>query len=351
MVTLMKTNREPVSMREVAAEAGVSVASVSYVLNGRHNQVGAKTLEKILLVTRRLNYQPNLLMRAVRTRRSQVIGVLIPSFRTTFFPTVADAIESELAAHGYHAVICQTHSQTECMERNLVMLRQRRVDGLIVTPKFDQANLFAELVERGSKVVLIDHSFPEIPIASVRSDDEAGAGMAVRHLLELGHRRIGVLRHQAGQFPEMLPERYRGYVKALAEAGIAIDQNLVETVETGFTAEDGENAFKRLYARCPDLTALFVPSDLAALGVMRAARELGLRIPEDLSLAGYHNQEAGSHTTPTLTTVDQKPAEIGHRAVVSLLGMIEGRNPPEPRQILIQPELIVRGSTGPLKTQ
>ncbi len=331
-------------MRDVAAAAGVSVATVSHAVNGRAGLMTDATRDRVLAVAERLNYQPNLLMKAVRTRQSNVIGVMIPSFQSTFFPQIADSIERALRERGYHAVMCQTQNSNGVTAENLTMLGQRRVDGLIVTPKFDQASLYRPIFEAGMKTVFVDAYLQEMDIPSVQSDDTLGSYLAVQHLIENGHRRIATMHLPEASLCGGMRARFEGYCRALTEAGIAVDDKLIRIIEAGSAVDQGHKLGLDLLKNT-DVTAVFLPSDFNALGVMRAAREVGQAIPDDLAVVGYNNQEAGQYTTPPLTTVDQKPQRIGQLAVERLMAMIHGTPDPRPLHKLIEPELLVRGSS------
>jgi LacI family transcriptional regulator len=336
--------KKPVSLRDIAREVGVSVATVSYAVNGRPGLMTQKTREKILDAVKRLDYQPNGLMRAVRTRRSGVVGVMVASFQTTFFPQIIDGIECALMDFGYHAVMCQSHSDDRLAAENLAMLRQRRVDGLIVTPKFNGTELYRPILAAGIRTVFVDAYLPELEIPSVQSDDDTGSYLATRHLISKGHRRIGTLRRtDALLFGNML-DRFNGYRRALAEAGIAYDEALVRVVDPGASVEQGRQAGLALLTET-DATAIFSPLDFGALGIMQAARDCGRAIPDNLAVVGYCNQEAGRFTTPPLTTVDQKPQEIGRVAVHRLMALIHGKPDPLPLHCFITPELLIRGSS------
>ncbi len=338
-----ENSQKAVSMRDIARAVGVSVAAVSYALNDREGLISDETRRKILETAKRLDYQPNQLMKAVRTNRTEVIGVLVPSFQTTFFPAIVDAVERALSYRGYHAVMCQTHTDNKVTAENLDMLRQRRVDGLITTPKFDQAPLYQKLVEAGMKIVFIDAHLPELPIPSVQSNDERGSYLAVKHLISRGHRSIATFHQPEETLFGNMRARFSGYCRALKEAGIPLPEELIGIVDPGPNVEPGFQIAKRLLAS-KRATAFFSPSDKGALGVMRAAHKMGLSIPNDLAVIGYCNQEAGEYTTPRLSTVDQKPGEIGRIAVERLLNMIDGQPDPLPLRHFVEPELLLRES-------
>ena len=341
--TLRSKDKQP-SLRDIAREVDVSVAAVSYAINGREGLVSDKTRDRILDAAQRLDYQPNMLMRAVRTRRSEVVGVMVSSFQTTFFPQIIDGVERALMDIGYHAVMCQSHSDDKVSAENLSMLRQRRVDGLIVTPKFNQTELYRPVLEAGMKTVFVDAYLSDLDIPSVQSDDDLGSYLATRHLIKNGHRRIATMHQPDKLLFGGMRARFDGYRRALEEAGIGVDDSLVRILDAGIAVEQGYKAGLDLLTNT-DATAVFLPSDFSAFGIMRAARELGRAIPDDFAVVGYCNQEAGLYTTPALTTVDQKPQEIGRVAVERLMAMINGRPDPRPLHELIEPELLIRDSS------
>lgn len=336
--------RQSVSMRDVAREAGVSVAAVSYAVNNRPGLLGEETRTRILDVARALDYQPNLLMKAVRTQRSEVVGVIVPSFQSTFFPQIISGIESALVGSGYHAVMCQCHSDDALTAETLAMLRQRRVDGLIVTPAPHQHGLYRTIGEAGIATVFIDAHFPDLDIPSIQSDDEFGACLAVRHLIQAGHRRIATVHQPESMLFSGMRARFLGYRRALKKAGIPFDEGLVRIVDPAATVEQGYKAGLDLL-RETDATAVFSPSDLGAIGVLRAARERGRSVPDDLAVVGYGNQDSGAYTTPSLTTVDQKPQDIGRLSVARLMTMVDGGKGGEPRHVFVKPDLLVRDSS------
>lgn len=333
-----------VTLRDIAAEVGVSVAAVSYVINGRDEEVAEETRKRILEVVHKYDYQPNLLMRAVRTQRTNVVGVLVPSFGTTFFPQIIDSIERELAGGGYHAVMCQTHTRDDVTEENLRVLRERRVDGVIAVPTHGQTSIYRRIVKAGVPVVFIDSHLSSLPVPSVQSDDVLGAQLVVRHLIAKGHRRIATMRMPDALLHGTAKARFDGYSLALQEAGVPFVKKRVIAVDSGYGVAEGYTATQALLNEGSS-TALFAPMDMAALGALRAASDVGVSVPDDFAIVGYCNQEAGMYTTPRLTTVDQKPEAIGLAAVKRLLGMIEEGTTPRPKHLKVEPELLVRESS------
>ena len=333
-----------VSMRDIAREAGVSVATVSYVVNGREDKVGETTRKKVLAIISRRDYQPNQLMRAVRTRRSHVVGILVPSFRTTFFPAIIDAIESTLADRGYHAVMCQNHSDVAMTRDILSMMRQRRVDGLIAVPRYDEAGLYAKSLESGMNIVFVGASYPHLPIPSVEPDDLLGSCLVMRHLLDRGHRRIATMRHGDDFLFGGFKDRFEGYCRELAAAGIPLATELVGIMGSGSLRQEACLAIRDLLLD-NRASAFFAPSDNDALEIMRLAHEAGRAIPRDFAVVGYGNQAAGVHTTPTLSTVDQRPDIVGRLAVDIVLQQIESGSPSQFQRHLVEPRLLTRESS------
>ena len=334
----------PASLRDVAAAAGVSVAAASYALNERPGEVGHQARARILAAARRLDYHPNGLMRAVRTRRTRVIGVLVPSIQSGFFPAIIDGIEGVASAAGCQIVICQTNMQPDRTAREIAMLRERRVDGFIATPMFRDNTVYERLGHADQNLVLIDYDLKGVPIPAVRSDDLRGADLAVSHLIRLGRRRIATLLHPRADFPARLQLRFQGYRQALRRAGIAFDPQLA--LEVGWEITEGEELVRRLLRERIDFDAVFAPSDMAAIGAMLALREAGRRVPDDVAVVGYCNLREGQHLTPPLTTVNQHPELIGRTAAQLILDRIAGKAPETAKVHWIEPELIVRESCG-----
>lgn len=326
-----------VTITDVAREAGVSVATVSKVLNGRDGVAPGTTL-RVQGVIASLGYESSLVATSLRSRRTGVIGTLVADFEpfsAEILKGVATALHgSDLELLAYSA----RRSDSSAWEnRSLRRLSGTLIDGaILVTPSVVAAPV-------DIPVVAIDpHTGPDA-LPTVESDNLAGALNATRHLLELGHTRIGFV---AGR-PDLRSAQLReqGYREALAEAGVAFDPDLVRVGR--YEDELARDAVRDLLASPARPTAVFAANDVSALATMEIAADLGLRVPEDLSVVGFDDIPEATRVVPALTTVRQHMHELGAIATEMLLTLLDGRVP-ESTHVQLPTELIVRGSTARL---
>jgi LacI family transcriptional regulator len=325
---------------DVARQAGVSVATVSKVINGRYG-VAEATSERVLAVIDELGYESSLVASSLRRKRTGVIGVLVAEFEP-YSAELLKGISAGLAGTGYelmaHAGSTDVHSRSGWERRSLSRLGRTLIDGaIVVTPSMlitDQA---------GIPVVAVDpHTGPDGP-ATVDSDNIHGATMATDHLLALGHRRIAFL----GGRPDLRSAQLReeGFRTAFFAAGLTPDPDLMKV--GGYHPDLAEAPARELLTLPPDKrpTAIFAANDLSALKVVEIAGELGLRVPEDVSVMGYDNVPEAASSTPPLSTVAQPLHEMGLTALRILLAMLAGQT--IERHVRMPTELVVRASTAP----
>ena len=322
---------------DVAAQAGVSIATVSKVINGRYG-VAPATLERVQAVIDELGFESSLVARSLRSRRTNVLGIVVADIE----PFSAELLKGAGAAireRGYELIVYsgsghgKDHSGWE--RRYISRLGGTLTDGIIlVTPTVVD-------VDDGTPVVAVDPHTGPSTLPSVHSDNLAGAITATRHLLQLGHRRIGFL---AGR-PDLESARQReqGYRRALADAGIAVDPNLIRVGD--YELEMSQEPARQLLTLDDRPTAVFAANDLSAMQTMHVARTLGLDVPGDVSVVGFDNIPESALIEPPLTTIDQSIQEMGRRAVELLIDVIEGATGPV-RQVTLPTRLVVRQSTG-----
>jgi LacI family transcriptional regulator len=328
-----------VTIGDVAAEAGVSVATVSKVINGRYG-VAPDTLQRVQAVIDQLGYESSLVARSLRSRRTNVIGILVADIEP-FSAELLKGAGAAIRARDYELIVYSGsgHGKDNSgWERRYVSrLGGTLTDGMIlVTPTVVD-------VSDATPIVAIDPHTGPSSLPSVHSDNLAGAITATRHLVELGHRRIGFL---AGR-PDLESARQReqGYRDALTAAGIPIDPQLIRVGD--YELEMSERPARQLLTLDDRPTAVFAANDLSAIQTMHVARSLGLSVPDDLSVIGFDNIPESALIGPPLTTIDQSIQEMGRRAVELLIDLIEGNIEP-PGQITLPTRLIVRQSTGPV---
>ncbi len=345
---------------DVARLAGVSRATVSYIVNGlanSHVPISEETRRRVAEAIEELGYEPDARAQALRSGSTQTVGLILPDVHNPHFWQAADGVEQELRASGYHLLLSSAYLNPEYGEDIFRALSRRRMDGLIlIGASLYQTDgvhkVLAKLLKRRFPIVMIGE---DPTIDCVASDYEAATREALAHLLSLQHRRIGLVYgvrspwdnpgttyppvHFAGGVDRLLP-----YQDCLQTAGLPVDPALITTCAA--TIEDGYAAALQLLKLPARPTALLVINDVLAIGALRAASDLGLRVPADLSLVGYDDIPLASYLTPRLTTSSKDMVRVGREAARMLLARI--RDPDRPHQrVDIQARFIIRESTGP----
>lgn len=334
-----------VTIREVAAECGLSVSAVSQVLNGKEIGIPQKTKEKVRAAAEKLRYCPNSAARSLVTSRSDTVGVLVPDISNAFFGEAFKEIQRRMGEEGFDVLLCSGDGTAKQEERFLWLFAARGADGLIVAPAAEtleekNAEKFAALLEEIRIPYVYLDRYPVQPCARVSADHRAGGYAAAQCLLKNGHTKIGCIAGPAALVGARL--RLEGFCDALAEAGIR-----PLAINAPFTAEGGERAAKALFGR--GLTALFASDDLQAYGAMRAAAETGVRIPDDVSLVGYDDLQFSALANPPLTTISQPVKDMAAAAAELLLRRMRGEDAENPP--LFAPRLIERQTVKNLKEE
>jgi LacI family transcriptional regulator len=292
-----------------------------------------------------LGFQPNALARSLRRKRTHTVGLIVPDSANPFFAEVGRGIEDTSFAAGYSIILGNSNGDPRRELLYIDLLIQKQVDGVLLVPTGDQAELAATLRTRNIPVVVIDRDVPGAEIDRVHIDNAAGGYLATRHLLDLGHRRIGYIGGPPHLSP--VPHRGAGYKQALEEAGIPLDDRLV--VAGNFRDAGGYEGAQTLLALADPPTAIFAGNDLMAIGALAAARARGIAVPDALSVAGFDDIHLAGYLNPPLTTIAQPKYELGVIAAELLFGRLAHPELP-PQRRLLQAELVVRQSTGPCRT-
>ena len=339
---MARHNKQGATIVDIAKKLGLSPMTVSRALTG-NPEVSDKTRQKVLRCASALGYQPNRWARSLVTRRSSIIGVVIPDIAHSFFAEITCGIEEVIERAGYDILLCHSRGDEEKERSELAMLVGSRVDGLIVASVQPEKSPepFAKLRETQMPFVLVDRFFPNSEFSSVRVDDRAVGRLATECLLELGHQRIAHI-EGPGLSPASL--RRRGYLDALKAHSIAANKDWIVSGDFGIDA--GRVAMQRLLSIEPRPTAVFAANDPMAIGAVYACREAGLKIPSDISIVGAGNIEGPHHPTPFLTTVDWPREELGRVAAAMLLEAIKNPEHRESQDRVFEPKLLIRQSTG-----
>lgn len=330
--------RSRATIYDVAEAAGVSSATVSRVFSGG-NSVAAATRDRVLAVADSLGFRLNPLARNLSRGTSDVVAVMLPDVRHPFFSELLRGLQWAAFRQGYITLVFNTGGDPDLERRYLDGLLSRQVEYVLaVGLVLDRAQVEG-YVSAGLKFIALDRPLKHSKTMLLQSDNHDGARLATGHLLGLGHRRIAHIAGPAGVAPSH--DRHRGYLAALAEAGIAADESLV--VQSEFSEQGGSRALEELDRRGVDYTAVFAADDLIAIGILSAAQAGGRRVPKDLSVVGFDDVLPARFIVPALTTVRQDAIGLSERAVQAIVSP-EGR---DPRHTFVLPvSLVIRGSTG-----
>jgi LacI family transcriptional regulator len=330
----------PVSLTNVAKVAGVSIATASRILTGVDYPVTDKTRQKVLKAAEDLGYRPNLIARSLRLEQSFTIGIIVENILSPFIPPIIRGMQERLKQHDYVGITLDSNwdpiVETEAIER----LGMRQIDGIIFVESYlRSSDEVSALIDKPH--LFVHRLFNSLGDNSIVPDDRYGARIAVKHLVELGHRRITLINGPEGW--DAATNRLAGYQEELAASGIAFDPTLVK--QGDWQVQSGYSATQQLLASRERPTAIFAANDLMALGAIYATQEAGLKVPDDLAIVGYDDRDFAGFVRPALTTVQMPCEKMGHVAAESLLSLIRGEiKVVEPA--LVRGDLVIRQSCG-----
>jgi LacI family transcriptional regulator len=328
---------------DVARLAGVSRATVSYVINNGPRPVSEETRSRVLAAIRQLNYQPNAIARNLRLQRTSTLGLIVPDTHNPYFSEVARGIETVAFERGYTVVLCHSSAQLDREMQYVDLLLAQRVAGVIWIPGSANFGPYKKLKENNIQTVVIDRIIPNEMVPAVMADNFNGGYLATEHLIGLGHRRIGYVGRSVDLSHSR--QRFEGYQAALQAHQINFEDDYV--VQGGYVLDDGRRAVNQLLSLINPPTALFAYSDMMAIGALRALHEAGVRVPQDFSVIGFDDIAQSEFTCPALTTIHLPKTEMGERGAQLLISLIEKRKPVKSLTSPLQVKLIIRESTGP----
>lgn len=331
----------PVTRKEVAERAGVSVAVVSYVVNNGPRPVSPETQAKVEQAIKELGYYPNELARSLSRKQTSTIGLIIPNLTNPVYAEIAENLEKICTAEGYTLMLSGTGRDPVKEQKLAEALRSKQVDGVVIIPSQASQNIFAPFQQAHIPTVVLEHDLPDTHCIAI--DDRQGGRLATQHLLSLGHRRIAMIKRKTHSTLSYLREV--GYRETLEESGIPLDPALIVESRAGHAA--GYVAMQQLLALPDPPTAVFTHNDVLATGGMRAIFDAGLAVPTDISVVGYDDTIITSFLNPPLTTVKFPVREMGCRAGKIILELIQEPNSLPAETITLPVELVVRGSTAP----
>ncbi|GAA0318591.1 transcriptional regulator DegA [Oceanobacillus oncorhynchi subsp. oncorhynchi] len=321
---------------DVAKAAGVSISTVSKVMNGT-GSIGEKTKKKVEATMQTLDYQP-IASSAVK-KRIQTIGLLLPSIADPFSAEIARKIEDYGRNQGFSLIICSTDNDSKKEKAYIDMLKKKYVDGIIIATGLKSKAAQKELRDQQIPIILLSREVPSLALNSVLVNDFLGAYEATSHLISLGHRKIAMVTEDV--YFSNIQSRLDGYKQALEDNGILYAEERVSTGNKSFN--DAAKASSDLLEKDKDLTAIFASTEPLAIGAMQGVRQRGLQIPEDISIVGFDNSILAQMSYPPLTTIAQPIEEMAKKVIELFVASLENRDEVTQR-IVLAPELTVRSS-------
>ncbi|GAA0597235.1 LacI family DNA-binding transcriptional regulator [Streptomyces crystallinus] len=326
------------SIKDVAARAGVSVATVSRVLNS-HPSVSPEARARVLAAVDGLGYRPNAVARSLRTDQTRTLGLVISDVLNPYFTELARSVEEEARALGYSVIIGNADEQPDLQDHHVRTLLDRRIDGLLVSPTDGGSPLMLDAARAGTPMVFVDRWIPGVDVPVVRADGRAAVRDLVAHLHALGHRRLAIIAGPAATTTGS--ERVEAFREALREHRLALPEAYIGHGD--FQADSGRRSTERFLALPEPPEVVFAADNLMALGALDAIRAHGLRVPHDIGLAAFDDIPWFVHTDPPITAIAQPTGELGRAAVRALVDRIEGR---PPQSVTLPARLVVRSSCG-----
>ncbi len=331
------------TMKEVAEEAGVSVTTVSHVINNTR-YVSPELTQKVNQAIEKLDYHPNPLGRGLRKGESNTIALLVSDIANPFFPKVARGVEDCARENEYNLILCNTDEDPSEEKLYLSLLKAKQMDGFIVAPTVNGIEYLNTLVEE-VPLVLIDRKIDEVETDQIFSDNFGGAYQAVKHLIDLGHENIGIIL----EITEIrsFADRLAGYKKALRENELKIKEGYIK--QSGLELEGAYQVTKALLEDRPEITAIFSTNNLVTRGVLHCFKDMGVKCPDDVALVGFDDPDWAASFNPSITSVAQKPYEMGYKATEMLIKRINRQEAkPKPQFVQLETIIKVRESTGVL---
>lgn len=328
------------TIKDVAAMAGVSFTTVSHVVNNTR-PVSADVRAKVERAISQLHYVPSAVARSLKARATATIGLVLPNSTDPYFAELARGIEDGCAREGYCVFLCNSDDDPAKQRNYLRVLQEKRIDGLIVASAGEDAVLAKSLADAREPLVIVDRNIEGLSADLVQIDHERGAYLATRHLLELGHFRIGCITGPVSTAVSAM--RVHGFIRAMAERGIEIEPRAI--VEGDFSGLGGQRAAAQLFDTVRP-SAIFACNDMMGIGALRVAAERGIRVPHDCSIIGFDDIELTNYTYPALSTVGQSVRALGEAAAQVLIERISGAAKESSRRRVVSPRLVLRESTA-----
>ncbi|WP_423147096.1 LacI family DNA-binding transcriptional regulator [Rubrolithibacter danxiaensis] len=330
------------TIHDIARELNTTASTVSRALKN-HPSISVQMKERVKSTAERLSYRQNKIASSLRSGRSHIIGVIIPSADVSFFGSVVHGIERVARSNGYNVLLFQSNESTAYELEGVEALLQSRVDGILASPAKETADYghFIEIKKRNVPLILFDRADDNLSVPSVVIDDYRGAFMATEHLIQQGYKRIAHISGQ--QHIKIFTERLRGYTDALKHYSLDIDDNLIASGKVSI--ESGKECTMELLNKENPPDAIFAVEDFTAFGAIQALKESGIRIPDEMGVIGFANESFSQYISPPLSTIDQQTAKMGEEAAKLFLNQVTEKVKPAFQKIVLEPRLIVRESS------
>ncbi|HEY8389076.1 MAG TPA: substrate-binding domain-containing protein [Parasegetibacter sp.] len=332
-----------ISIKDIARAAGVSPTTVSFVLNGKSEEkrISNEVAEKIRKIAAELKFNPNQVARGLRTGKTHTIGLIIEDIANNFFASVARVVEEEAYKNGYKVVYCSTGNNPDKARELLHMLKQRQVDGFIITPTKGMETEIETLKNEKRPIVLLDRFIPSIDTSYVMVDNFKGSYEITTQLIQSGYRNIGYVSLKDEMI--QMEEREMGYVKALEDAGISWDKRLIKKIAFDISKEDQMKELSSFFSNTPELDSVYFATNYLGIAGLECLKKLNKTIPDDLAVVSFDDNDLFRLYNPGISVVSQPIQEIGMRAIRILFDEMSGKIS-KPLQVRLDPTLIQRES-------
>lgn len=333
--------RKKITIYDIATKLNITAATVSRALNNNPN-ISSSTKELVLETAEKMGYEQNKLALALKSGKSNNVGVVVPRIDTNFFGSVIRGIEEELTPFGYHVIICQTNNDEEKENANIDALLNSQVDGIFISTSSNDIKSFERILKKDVPLIFFDRKKTMNNVSSVTINDFEGGYKATQHLIDNGCRQIA---HFSGDLNiEIFNDRFAGYKQALRDNGIDYIEEYV--IKTRSNIEDGKKAVKKLLKLKTPPDAVFSSSDWDALGAIQELRSKNFKVPEDISVIGFSNEPFTKFMELSISTIDQFPLEMGRIAAKVFLEQVNNSEKVKiEKKVVLDPELIIRKST------
>ncbi len=328
------------TIQDVAKRAGVAPITVSRVINNS-GYASVATRERVEAVIAELGYVPNTLARGLRSKRTNTLALVVTDITNPFFTLIARGVEDVASEAGFTVIYCNTDESEDKEVRYANILVQKQVDGVLLVPACSNQKSVQFLQSNEIPVVLIDRTVPNIETDGVRCNSEAGAHQLINHMLGLGHTHIAAI--SGPENVSTSEERIAGYRRALAEAGLSSNE---QVLYGAFTQASGYELTNQALEHIPNLTAIFGTNNFISIGILKALRDLGLAVPQEMAVVGFDDLPTNMIVDPILTVAAQPAYEMGQKAAELLLHRLSGTVPEHPQELILATEIIERQSSG-----